>query len=453
MPTQTVTLKIKLLRPNRGKREEMARMLELYNQACSWFLEQAKALNTTSRAHLHRETYRRACELFDLNRATLQCAMLKALIVWRAFLAKSKRRRGGKFSLPKFKKTVPVMVRQDCYWLHRLRSGTWVISFPVFSGKSRIAVPLAVSAYHERRLRDLAGGSCRQGSMELWQEKSGDWYVAIRLVYETSLYEPCGVIGVDLGIVKLAVLSNNKFFDGRQVRWRKERWAERRSALQRAGRLSRVKKESSREQRWMRYVSHCISKQIVGIAKAERKAIALENLLGLRERVKSSKKFNRMMSRWNFRELASFIEYKAALAGVPVIYVNPKETSSTCPRCGKVSRRNEKTWGWFKCTKCGYQSDADRVAALNIAAKALNALEACPQERGECGTPEGQGALVVQGALANRRREPSSQVGMPRFIEEDATTSASRRLVYPTFGSFPCPPSLPERLTRLRFRR
>lgn len=44
----------------------------------SWFLEQAGALNTTSRAHLNRQTYRQACELFDLNRGTLQCAKLKA---------------------------------------------------------------------------------------------------------------------------------------------------------------------------------------------------------------------------------------------------------------------------------------------------------------------------------------------------------------------------------------
>ncbi|MDN5364475.1 MAG: putative transposase, partial [Eubacteriales bacterium] len=54
-----------------------------------------------------------------------------------------------------------------------------------------------------------------------------------------------------LGVVKLAVLSNNVFFDGRQVRWRKERWAERRKALQQAGWLSRVKKEAGRERRWM----------------------------------------------------------------------------------------------------------------------------------------------------------------------------------------------------------
>jgi len=373
---QTITLKIKLLPPNKGKLEKMTRMLDTYGEACSWFLEQAEALGTTSRAYLNRQTYRQACQLFDLNRGTLQCAMLKALSARRSYL--SRKLRGKKVSLPQFGKTVPVMVRQDCYSLHRLPSGTWVIKFPVSSGRSQIAVPLVTSEYHVRRLQDLVGGSCCQGSMEIWRDKSGEWYVAISLVYETRLNEPGGVIGVDFGIVKLAVLSNDIFFDGRKVRWRKEHWAKRRKALQQAGRLSRVKKESGRERRWMRYINHCISKRIVEIAKAEGKVIALEKLLGIRERAKGSKKFNRMMSGWNFRELASFIEYKANLAGVPVIYVDPKETSKTCPRCGNVSRYNRKTQGWFKCTKCGYQSDADRVGALNIAAKALDALRACP---------------------------------------------------------------------------
>ncbi|MGB9867289.1 MAG: hypothetical protein ACPLPR_05200 [Bacillota bacterium] len=71
------------------------------------------------------------------------------------------------------------MVRQDCYSLHQLPSKTWVIKFPVSSGKSQIAVPLAASAYHASRLQNLAMGSCRQGSMEIWRDESGEWYVAI----------------------------------------------------------------------------------------------------------------------------------------------------------------------------------------------------------------------------------------------------------------------------------
>jgi putative transposase len=66
------------------------------------------------------------------------------------------------------------------------------------------------------------------------------------------------------------------------------------------------------------------------MARVEGKAIALENLQGIRD----SRKFNRMMSWWNFRELAMFIEYKAALAGMPLVYVDPKKTSKTCPEFG-----------------------------------------------------------------------------------------------------------------------
>ncbi|WP_206709337.1 zinc ribbon domain-containing protein [Koleobacter methoxysyntrophicus] len=42
------------------------------------------------------------------------------------------------------------------------------------------------------------------------------------------------------------------------------------------------------------------------------------------------------------------------------MYVDPKETSKTCPKCGNAFRYNRKAQGWFKCIKCGYQSDADR---------------------------------------------------------------------------------------------
>lgn len=84
---QTVTLRVKLLKPNKGKLEKMSRMLETYRQACAWFLEQAEIFNTTSRTRLNRETYQRARDLFDLNRGTLQCAMLKALSIRQALLS------------------------------------------------------------------------------------------------------------------------------------------------------------------------------------------------------------------------------------------------------------------------------------------------------------------------------------------------------------------------------
>lgn len=144
---QTITVKMKLLAPNKGKEAKMFRMVDTYRGACAWFLGEAERLNTTSRAHLNRETYARACALFSLNRGTLQCAMLKALAARRAYLFLVRKRK--KASPPSFEQPIPVMVRQDCYSIHQLRSGTWVIKFPVSSGKSQIAVPIAFSPYQE----------------------------------------------------------------------------------------------------------------------------------------------------------------------------------------------------------------------------------------------------------------------------------------------------------------
>jgi hypothetical protein len=41
------------------------------------------------------------------------------------------------------------------------------------------------------------------------------------------------------------------------------------------------------------------------------------------------------------------------LAGVPVVYVNPRYTSQTCSRCGHGDKRNRPTRDDFKCVQCG----------------------------------------------------------------------------------------------------
>lgn len=394
----TIALKLKLRQPNGGKARKMRAAVESYRQACAWFAGEAERLRTTSRTGLNRATYSRARGMFDLNSATLQAAMLKALAARRSYLAH--RAQGDKRAQPpQFSRPLPVMVRQDCYAVHRLASGTWVLRFPVAAGRSQMAVPLVVSPYHARYLADLAGGSCRQGAMEFWLGANGQWCVSLTLVYEVSAYEPDGVIGVDLGIVKLAVLSNNSFYDGRAVRWRKERWAERRQGLQEAGRLARVKRERGRERRWMRDINHKVSRQIVDQACREGKAIALEQLTGIRDRTKGTKRLNRMVSGWNFGELAAFIAYKAALAGVPVVWVDPTSTSKTCPRCGYAARANRPSQGWFKCGRCGYQSDADRVGALNVAARGAMPAGYSPAGEGSVAPLKAPGRLSPDSAV------------------------------------------------------
>ncbi|WP_082789147.1 RNA-guided endonuclease TnpB family protein [Desulfolucanica intricata] len=93
----------------------------------------------------------------------------------------------------------------------------------------------------------------------------------------------------------------------------------------------------------------------------------LEDLSNIRDRVKSSRKMNRKLYNWNFRQLLSFIEYKAVTEGLKVVQVSPKYTSQSCSRCGHTEKGNRPNQSTFQCKACGYQANADFNASMNIA--------------------------------------------------------------------------------------
>lgn len=64
------------------------------------------------------------------------------------------------------------------------------------------------------------------------------------------------------------------------------------------------------------------------------------------------------------------LAYKAECAGRKLILVDPRNTSRTCPICGHQDVRNRTRESFA----CGHTDHADRVAALNIAARAGLAL-------------------------------------------------------------------------------
>ncbi|MHB1757348.1 MAG: zinc ribbon domain-containing protein, partial [Leptospirillum sp.] len=74
--------------------------------------------------------------------------------------------------------------------------------------------------------------------------------------------------------------------------------------------------------------------------------------------------------KWAFEQLRRFITYKAILEGVPVVTVDPRNTSRTCSICGHCEKANRKSQARFSCQKCEYSEHADINAAKNIAFKA-----------------------------------------------------------------------------------
>jgi IS605 OrfB family transposase len=108
----------------------------------------------------------------------------------------------------------------------------------------------------------------------------------------------------------------------------------------------------------------------VAKAKDTHRQIALEDLKGISERTVVNHSQRRRHKSWAFNQLRQFIQYKAAIAGVLVKLVDPKNTSRTCPQCGFVSKSNRKSQSVFLCQSCGFASNADLVGATNISRKA-----------------------------------------------------------------------------------
>ena len=139
---------------------------------------------------------------------------------------------------------------------------------------------------------------------------------------------------------------------------------------------------------------HNISKQLVQEASSISAALAFENLEGIRVSLNKkccSKKERRRTNYCAFYQLRLFVNYKANIARVPVVFVQPAYTSQTCSRChhvhpvkGKSYRSGKK----FKCGHCAFEHDADINAALNIAALGLRVSQ--PEISGIACQREGQ---------------------------------------------------------------
>lgn len=224
--------------------------------------------------------------------------------------------------------------------------------------------------------QDLQLLTSRQGESDLLCSR-GKWFLAASIPHPDIVPgQTEGMIGVDLGIARVATLATNQgedvsFIHGRSIEARKNHDRHLREELQKKGSKSakrKLKKRSGRQSRWMKDTNHCISKQIVSQAKRTGKGIALEDLKGIRDRVRHRSPNQRStMASWSYRQLADFIVYKATLTGVPVIFVDPAYTSQQCSACGYTAKKNRTTQARLVCRHCGVTINADTNAAINIA--------------------------------------------------------------------------------------
>ena len=242
----------------------------------------------------------------------------------------------------------------------------------LLTNQGRQLIPFRVGEYQQARMKAI------QGQADLiWHKQSKTWYLAVTLdAPEPTPDEPQGTLGVDLGIINLATDSEGETSSGAMVEKVRQRHARLRQALQKRGTKSakrHLRKLSGKERRFRKNTNHVISKHIVKKAKAQNKALAIEDLRHIRirtERTVSRSQRSRHSS-WAFSQLREFLTYKACLAGVRLHTVNPRNTSRTCSVCHSCDKNNRKSQAEFKCIQCGYTDNADRNAAINISRAAV----------------------------------------------------------------------------------
>ena len=230
--------------------------------------------------------------------------------------------------------------------------------------EGRIELPIVISG----KYADLDLTTVR-GEVDLLYRK-GEFYLAVSYeVLEAPQYPTNDFIGIDLGRKNIAATSDGHLFCGDDCESIRKKYVDLRHRYQSVGTKSSHKHLSridTNETDFKKNVNHNISKELVSQAKGTRRGIALEELMYIPRLRTANKAFNDAGSKWAFRQLRSFIEYKAKLPGVPVIIVNPAYTSQRCSVCGFVHEGNRTSQSSFVCLDCGHSEHADINASKNI---------------------------------------------------------------------------------------
>jgi len=346
-----VTAQLKL-GPTATQASALARTLVACNAACDAISTVAWDSKTFRQFDLHKLCYRRTREEFGLSaQAAVRCISKVADAYKLDKKAKRTFRANGSAAFDQ---------RILSYNLDASTVSIWSLD-------GRLSIPFVCGEPQHALL------STRQGETDLALVR-GKWFLmATCQIPEPDVATVSGFLGVDLGVAEIASTCDGKRYSGsevKSVRYRHRRLRAKLQKKQTRAAKRRLKKLSGTECRFVKHVNHVISKQIVETAKRTGRGIAIEDLTGIRERIRARRKQRAVLHSWAFAQLGAFLIYKAALAGIPLVAVDPKNTSRECAECGHTTKANRPSQSTFRCLACGHAEHADINAARVISGRA-----------------------------------------------------------------------------------
>jgi putative transposase len=340
------------LDPTTLQSEKLAALQLTFAAACNVVAPLALEHRCTNRVKLHHLVYFAVRERFACLGAQMACNAIARI----AQGLKAHRANGREWATIAFHANTAVHFDARTF-----RLGEHCVSLFTMEGRERVAMRLGT---FQRTY--LKRGAVKEADLLI---RRGVWYLHVVLdVPESDASTGSNVLGVDLGENVTAATSGGTLNGGGALRDRRDRFLALRTRLQRNGSQSAkqlLARVSGRESRHVRHVNHEISARVVAeAARGGCGTIVLENLTNIRSRINVGKRMRTRLHRWSWRQLQSFIEYKAAALGIAVRYVDPAYTSRTCSICGELGKRSRHR---FSCTPCGVFAHSDRNAARNLA--------------------------------------------------------------------------------------
>jgi IS605 OrfB family transposase len=380
-------------RPTKETDEVLGKVKVMEQRAVNWLVANKK---TSLYAAQHALYYPLRQQFPELHSHWVKSALKTATSIVHRF---NKRKRKGQAKRPRLKKP---FVSISPYLFKVSFDGKRLKVTISKSANDLEPIVLWFKPHHKYRrlLEKWKAGECTLGQITLTRNS-----VSIPLKFpDVPAYQPTTVIGIDSNENSLdyfnagtgeldridtsAITRINRDYDRRVQRATKGKNnpKAKKKIQAKYGRLRRERTKNL----W-----HSIALMLVLMAGQQGAVLVLERLNGMKASLrKASKRLRqRLLNHWSIMTFHRILEAKARAYGVPLIFVNPKGTSISCPICGGSLRGQAKV-----CPSCGLSRHY--VAAINIAHRGLEKFPSLLR--------------LGQGSVGDPRR-PSSDGTVMRF--------------------------------------
>lgn len=291
-----LTAKAKLL-PTAEQRGYLLDTLRRFNLACDYISELGWEAKKFRQFDLHKLGYYSVKDRFDLSAQMTVRAVAKVADAYKL----------GKKTKRTFRE-LGAITYDDRVLSWKMAQST----VSIWTLQGRQTVPFVCGEYQRSLI------TSQQGETDLAYMRGEFYLFAAVNVEEPSPIEVEGVLGIDLGIVSIATDSDGETYSGKHLNSVRHRHLRLRTKLQKKGTKGakrRLKKLAGKERRFANHVNHSITKRIEGVAaghtgfagnlveKAKRtnRAVALEDLKGIRQRVRVRKPQHSTLHRGEYR--------------------------------------------------------------------------------------------------------------------------------------------------------